>query len=172
MCTICGTRADYRIISPNDSEYYCHTCRELVVLPLNGSDRSPQGAFEHLMADIEETIKNAEGDWWLDCDTLIVQTIVSRDPRRSRNGGEYSFYREYRSNGVGGVEVYGSWSAEFDYEQYNLGDREQYDCIVSGQGLDRMARMADLTSAARAWLAKEKGCMAKLKKAVPALGMM
>jgi len=127
-----------------------------------------QGQFEMLYKDIEDTIQNAEGGWRMNGQTLCIETVVSRDWTRSANGGEYSFYREFRSEGIGGVEAWGSWSADFDYDQYH-NDREQYDCVVSPDGLERMAKMADLTIAARAWLAKEKGCMAKLKQAVRSL---
>lgn len=126
------------------------------------------GQFEALYQDIYETIKDAEGDWKVSGDTLEVHTVVSRDISRSRNGGEYTHWREFRSEGIGGVNAWGSWSAEFDYSQYHQ-DNEQYDCVVSPDGLKRMAQMADLTFAARAWLAKEKGCMAKLKQAVRSL---
>jgi hypothetical protein len=132
-------------------------------------DSNPMGAFEHLMADIEETIRNAEGEWWMSDNCLVVETVVSRDPGRSRNGGEYSFYRDFYAEGIGGVHAQGSWSADFDYDQWNSDDKDHYDCVVTLGGLERMARMADLTIAARAWLAKEKGCMAKLKKAVRSL---
>jgi len=127
-----------------------------------------QGQFEKLMADIEETIKDAEGGWRITDNCLEVTTVVSRDPSRSSNGGEYFFYRDFYAEGVGGVHAQGSWSADFDYDQYN-NDKSHYDCVITPDGLERMAKMADLTIAARAWLAKEKGCMALLKKAVRSL---
>ena len=128
-----------------------------------------QGQFEMLYKDIEDTIKNAEGGWTIRDGVLEVETIVSRDPSRSRNGGEYFHWREFRPDGIGGVCAGGAWSAEFDYERYNGDDTAQYDCIVSLDGLKRMAQMADLTIAARAWLAKAPGCMARLKQAVRSL---
>lgn len=129
-----------------------------------------QGQFEALYKDIEDTIKEAEGGWCIRDGVLEVETIVSRDVSRSRNGGEYSHWREFHPDGIGGVYACGCWSAEFDYERYNGDDTAQYDCLVSLDGLKRMAQMADLTIAARAWMAKEKGCMAKLKRAVRSLG--
>ena len=125
-----------------------------------------QGQFEALYKDIEETIENAEGGWQIRDGVLEVDTIISRDPSRSRTSGEYCHWREFYPDGIGGVYARGCWSAEFDYEQCNGDDSAQYDCIVSLDGLRRMAQMADLTIAARAWLAKEPGCMARLKQAV------
>lgn len=112
-----------------------------------------QGQFERLMADIEKTIKNSEDTWWMDESTLC---ILVTDGQRS----EFDAWRYFQSDGIGGVVV---------YDSDGLGDDCRYDCIVTPGGLERMARMADLTIAARAWLAKEKGCMVKLKQAVRSL---
>jgi len=130
------------------------------------------GAFEKLMADIQEAIDQATsedgGGWWVRDDGILVCEIqTSRDPSRSNNGGEYYFYREFNPDGLG-VLARDDWSADWDIMQYG-GTQEYYDCVISSDGLQRMARLAEVTIAARAWLNKEPGCMKRLKAAIRAI---
>ena len=127
--------------------------------------------FELLVEDIEQAILGAEGGWWMSelNNELIVHTMESRDPRRRNNGGEYDYYRCYRVDF--GVTAYDDWSCDIaPCSQYG-GDETEYDCIISLDGLRRIAQLADVTIAARAWLAKEPGCMKRLKAAIRALAL-
>ena|GEM_PF-4127275 len=127
-----------------------------------------RGQFERLVADIESAIAGAEGGWWIGRNKLVVHTRVSRDPLRSCNGGEYHYYRYYVVDL--GVTAYNDWSCDFaDYRNYGDGEPVEYDCIVSLGGLERIAKLADVTIAAKAWLAKEPGCMKRLKAAIRSL---
>lgn len=131
-----------------------------------------KGQFEQLVADIEGQIANAEGGWWMGKvggdPALIIEQRTSRDPSRSNNGGEYYLWRNYCAGGMG-VEVWESWSCDIASRSQYGGERTRYDCIVGSDGLERIAKLADVTIAARAWLAKEPGCMARLKSAIKAL---
>jgi len=127
------------------------------------------GQFEDLMKGIETEVANAEGGWSIDEERnrLVVHQTVSRDPCRSNNGGEYNYYKIY-SPGLG-VDATETWSCDIAPRSQYGGVEEHFDCIVSLDGLGRMAQLAEVTTAARAWLAKEPGCMARLKKAIRAL---
>lgn len=133
-----------------------------------------KGQFEQLVADIEGQIASAEGSWrmatWYHDQppVLVITQQESRDPGRSRNGGEYTYWRNYRADGLG-VEVWEDWSCDFASRDQYGGGRTYYDCIISADGLERIAKLADVTIAAKAWLAKEPGCMAKLKAAIRSL---
>lgn len=163
------------VIMAEDDTRYCEKCSSSLMESETGICRwceqkiaKPKGAFESLMADIEKTIATAEGDWSIRWDgSLIVTTIESQDPSRSNNGGEYDHYRIYKTSGLG-IEAYDTWSC--DFAEYQYSDDQSYDCIVGSDGLGRMAQLAEVTTAARAWLAKEPGCMQRLKKAIRALG--
>ena len=131
-----------------------------------------KGSFELLMQDIEQAVEQANsldgGGWWVTEDgKLICEVKTSRDPSRSRNGGEYFEYRDFESDGLG-VQARDDWSADWDIMQYG-GSEDYYDCLITPEGLERMARLAEITLAARAWLNKEKGSMRLLKKAIRAL---
>jgi hypothetical protein len=129
--------------------------------------RERSGQFELLVEDIETAIRDAEGGWWINREELVVHEAISRDPSRRNNGGEYDYYRCYRP-GLG-VVAYDDWSCDFaSCDQYG-GEKIEYDCILSLSGLRRIAQLADVTIAARAWLAKEPGCMSKLKAAIRSL---
>ena len=126
------------------------------------------GQFEALVRDIETEVRDAQGGWYMRDNTLIVEQQTSRDPRRSRNGGEYYLWRNYQADGLG-VVVWEDWSCEIAPRHEYGGDAVNYDCIVSADGLKRIAQLADITIAARAWLTKEPGCMARLRSAILAL---
>ena len=128
-----------------------------------------KGQFELLMADIEKEISEAEGGWTLNSyGELVINQAVSRDPSRRNNGGEYDLYKIYVPDGLG-VAVRETWSCDIAPRSQYGGDEAYFDCIMSTSGLERMAQLADVTIAARAWLAKEPGCMAKLKAAIRSL---
>lgn len=127
----------------------------------------PVGAFEGLMADIEATMK-ITGQWKMSDwrDRLIIYTRLSERPERSSNGGDYDYFRVYHFDGLS-VQAWDDWSC--DFSDYNDTPTE-YNVIVSKSGLERMAKLATVTVAARAWLNKEPGCMKKLKDAIRSLG--
>jgi hypothetical protein len=134
---------------------------------------STKGNFELLMEDIEKAVEEANspygGGWWVtNSGKLVCETLTSRDPSRSSTGGEYFFYRDFISDGLG-VQAKDAWSAEWDIRDYGGEAEEYYDCLITPAGLERMARLAEVTLAARAWINKEKGSMRLLKKAVRAL---
>ena len=131
-----------------------------------------KGNFELLMKDIEQAIEQANspdgGGWWItEGGRLVCEVKTSRDPSRSRNGGEYFMYRNFVPDGLG-IQAKDDWSADWDIMQYG-GSGTYYDCIVTPDGLERMAKLAEVTLAAKAWLNKEKGSMRLLKKAIRAL---
>jgi len=134
------------------------------------ANKTPSGAFEALVQDIEKTIAGAEGGWEIRWDnTLVVTTQESDNPSKSNNGGDYYYYREFQTDGLG-VIAYDDWSCDFaNYASYRNEDRREYDCIISVDGLRRIAQLAEVTIAAKAWLAKEPGCMKRLKSAIRAM---
>ena len=127
-----------------------------------------KGQFELLMADIEQEVSNAEGGWWIEDGRLVIHQQVSRDPSRNQNGGEYDYYKSYIPDGLG-IEVREEWSCTIAPRSEYGGNGVYYDCVISPDGLKRMAQLADVTIAARAWLAKQPGCMARLKQAIRSL---
>ena len=129
------------------------------------------GVFERLVDDIERTIESAQGSWEIRYgDTLTVTTVESDNPQRSSNGGDYFYYRHYRVSPDGlGVIGYDDWSCDFSYGDDGDENLIEYDCIISVDGLKRIAQLTEVTIAAKAWLAKEPGCMSKLKAAIRAL---
>jgi hypothetical protein len=129
---------------------------------------APKGQFELLVDDIQGEIESAEGWAIKDDGRLVVYQQLSRDPRRSRNGGEYDYWKTYAANGLG-IEVTEGWSCDIaDRSQYG-GAEYGYDCCIGLEGLKRIAQLAEVTIAARSWLAKEPGCMKRLKSAIRAL---
>jgi len=126
-----------------------------------------QGQFELLVADIEAEVANAEG-WWLQDNELWVLQRASLDSTRRYNGGEYDYYKVYSTSGLG-VLAQETWSCEIAPRTQYGGEETFYDCIVSINGLHRMVQLAEVTTAAKAWLAKEPGCMSRLKAAIRAL---
>jgi hypothetical protein len=141
--------------------------------PTLANPPAPKGQFELLVDDIEREIASAEGGWAIKDDDwegprLVVYQRVSRDPRRSHNGGEYDYWKTYAANGLG-IEVTEGWSCDIaDRGQYG-GAEYGYDCCIGLEGLKRIAQLAEVTIAARSWLAKEPGCMKRLKSAIRAL---
>ena len=127
------------------------------------------GTFEALMADIEIAISEANspdgGGWKMTWRGLVVTTQDSRDPSRSNNGGEYFYYRVYHPDGLG-IQVIDDWSCDFADRR---GDEMYYNCLISANGLERMAKLAEVTLAARSWLNKEPGSMRLLKQAIRSL---
>jgi len=131
-----------------------------------------KGQFETLVKDIEREIAGAEGGWdivesWGGLH-LRVEQRTSRDPSRSNNGGEYYLWKRYIPDGLG-VKVVEDWSCDIAERSRYGGEAAYYDCIISVDGLERIAKLADVTIAAKAWLAKEPGCMARLKQAIRSL---
>ena len=126
------------------------------------------GEFEKLMADIEKEVEDAEGGWLVNDGSLIIQQAVSRDPSRSHNGGEYDTYKEYTPNGLG-VEVEETWSCDIAPRSQYGGEQSHYDCIVNLEGLELMAKLADLKVAARAVISKEPGWTKKIQAALSSL---
>lgn len=128
------------------------------------------GAFEALMKDIEAELIEAEGGFKIEewAGRLCIIQRESRNPRMSNNGGDYYFYKFYKPDGLG-VEVWEGWSCDIAPRNEYGGDEQYYDCLISLEGLERMAKLATITIAAKSWLAKEPGCMARLKAAIRAL---
>ena len=129
-----------------------------------------KGQFEALMTDIENEIAESEGGYeiekWAGRPCIIQRE--SRDPQMSNNGGDYFLYKFYKPDGLG-IEVWEDWSCDIASRNQYGGREYYYDCIVSLDGLERMAKLATVTIAAKSWLAKEPGCMKELKKAIRAL---
>lgn len=106
-------------------------------------EEKPKGEFERLVADIEQEITDAES-WHVDefANTLIIVQQESRDPSRSRNGGEYFYWKEYYADGMG-VFVEETWSCDIAPRSQYGGTDDWYDCIISLDGLKRIAQLAD-----------------------------
>lgn len=76
-------------------------------------------AGNRLLADICKSLASAEDEAWIDEQgKLIIHKVVSRDPSRRNNGGEYDFYRVYRCTPVG-VVAEDDWSC--DIQSYDGG---------------------------------------------------
>ena len=128
-----------------------------------------EGQFEKLMADIEKEVEDAEGGWLItDKGSLLIHQIVSRDPSRSHNGGEYNTYKYYTPSGLG-VFVEEDWSCDIAPRSQYGGEESYYDCLVSTDGLERMARLAEVKVAAYAVINKEPGYMKRFQEAVSRL---
>lgn len=129
-----------------------------------------KGQFELLMNDIENEILSAEGGWSIDdWGALVIVQRESQNPRMSNNGGDYYLYKNYKPTGLG-VEVWESWSCDIAPRREYGGQEYEYNVIVGLDGLRRMAQLADVTIAAKSWLAKEPESMKKLKAAIRSLG--
>ena len=128
-----------------------------------------KGQFELLMEDLEKEIANAEGGWSIENGRLVICQRESHDPSRRNNGGEYDYYKVYSPGGLG-IDVWESWSCDFASRSQYGGEEYSYDVIVGLDGLRRMAQLADVTIAARSWLAKEPESMRKLKATIRSLG--
>lgn len=126
-----------------------------------------KGAFELLMDDITKTLEN--GEYWKMSswrDALIIVTKSPDKPELSNNGGDYEYFRIYQSDGLS-VHVKDDWSCDFSEYQYS--QDEDYNVVISKDGLERMAKLADVTIAAKAWLAKKPESMRRLKAAIRSL---
>lgn len=123
------------------------------------------GAFEELAGDIEALLP-AEGGWWINEEVkeLVVHTSVSRDERRSRNGGEYHFYTCFAVVGDG-VLVYFSTSCELHMPTMGRDAGYIIPCIVSLDGLRRIAALVGLRAACKQFLKRGIG-FNELRKAV------
>lgn len=126
-----------------------------------------QGAYEKLVAEIEKLL-SAEGGWCVDEQRkeLVIHTDVSRDPRRSRNGGEYDFYTCFMPVGDG-VLVYEDTSCELDMNGMGQHCGEIIPCIVGLEGLRRIAASIGLRTTCQKFL-KRKASFADLREAVEA----
>jgi len=123
-----------------------------------------QGAYERLVSEIERLLP-AEGGWWVNDreKELIIHTNVSRDRRRSRNGGEYDFYTCFEPV-RDGVLVYDATSCEL---HINGMGRQIIPCIVGLEGLRRIAASVGLRTTCQKFL-KRKASFADLREAVEA----
>jgi len=125
-----------------------------------------KGAFEALMARIEWVTEGAE-DWWVGKDgSLIICTRTTTNTNQSFNGGDYTYEVWFTPTGLGVDET------EWNSSDWCPGTGElvdTYECVVSTEGLRRMAQLATITIAAKALVAKQPGSFGKLKKAVRAL---
>lgn len=127
-----------------------------------------KGQFEKLMADIEKKVENAEGGWRIVGGALLIHQDVSRDPSRSRNGGEYDTYKEYTPDGLG-VSVEETWSCDIAPRTQYGGEQSHYDCLVSLEGLELMAKLADLKVVAHAVINKEPGWTKRIQSVLSSL---
>jgi len=131
-----------------------------------------KGAFEILASEIEGLLP-AEGGWWINgnngfsvhhVNELVIHTAVSRDWRRNRNGGEYDYYTRFAVVGDG-ILVYKDTSCEL--RMHGMGRDEGYviPCIVSLEGLRRIAALVGLRAACKQFLKRGIG-YTELKEAV------
>jgi len=130
-------------------------------------DTKRQGAFEELASKIEELLP-AEGDWWIseEQNELVIQTAVSRDPSRNRNGGEYDFHTSFKPVGDG-VRVYQWSSCELPIDTMGIDSYTAVTIpvIVGLDGLRRIAALVGLRAACKQFLARKLG-FADLKAAI------
>lgn len=110
-------------------------------------------AISALLNDIQNAMKasladgNGQGSWKIEKDSISVTTQFSKDPSRSSNGGEYSYWRDYKLV-EGGVLAKDDWSCDFaDYENYG-GTTEFYPIAISD--LSRVGYLAEARALA-AW---------------------
>jgi len=123
------------------------------------------GAFEELANEIESLLP-AEGGWWIneDHNELVVHTTVSRDPRRSSNGGEYHFYNCFAVVGDG-ILVYDDTSCELHIDRMGRDAGYVIPVIVGLDGLRRIAALVGLRAACKQFLQRGIG-FAELREAV------
>jgi hypothetical protein len=126
-----------------------------------------KGAFEELASTIEALLP-AEGRWNIDKThhELSIHTIVSNDPRRSRNGGEYDFYTCFAVVGDG-VLVYEETSCELRIRGMGRDAGYVIPAIVGLDGLRRIAALVGLRAACKQFLKRGIG-FADLKAAIEA----
>lgn len=125
------------------------------------------GAFETLVGEIEALLPS-EGGWWINHNNgeLVIHTCVSRDPRRSRNGGEYDFYTCFRPTGDG-VLMYDDTSCELYIRGMGEDGGGIIPCIVGLEGLRRIAASVGLRVTCEKFL-KKQASFADLREAVEA----
>lgn len=102
-------------------------------------------AGDKLMEDLCRTLDKAEGKAWInEQGKLVIHTVVSRDPSRRNNGGEYDFYRTYQVTPVG-VLAEEEWSC--DIQPYD-GGADVYMTAVENLG-PLLAQAQEIVKAAQ-----------------------
>lgn len=126
-----------------------------------------KGAFEELANEIERLLP-AEGGWRISKEwkELVIHTEVSRDPRRSSNGGEYHFYTCFEPTGDG-VLVYNDTSCELSIHGMGKDEGTIIPCIVGLEGLRGIAASVGLRMTCKQFL-KKQASFAELREAVKA----
>lgn len=126
------------------------------------------GAFEELAEAIGNLLP-AEGGWRINEEgkELVIHTTVSKDLRRSSNGGEYDFYTCFKPTGDG-VLMYDDTSCELN--MWGMGqhvDSFIFPCIIGLEGLRRIAASVGLRTTCEQFL-KKQASFAQLREAVEA----
>jgi len=103
-------------------------------------------AISTLLKDIQDAMLGSLEDgkgkkgWSIREDRIVVTTRASRDPSRSRNGGEYNYYRIYELV-EGGVGAFDDWSCEIGPRSAYGGTEEFYPIALSS--LERIGLFAE-----------------------------
>jgi len=124
-----------------------------------------EGVYEKLVERLEKELADAEGGWQLDerKRELTIHTTISRDPSRSRTGGEYDFYICFQPT-ADGVVVYDATSCELRIDWM---EEELYPVLLSLNGLRRLAALLDLRGKCAGFL-RRKNTFSELRAAVEA----
>ena len=107
-------------------------------------DELMQKLVDAMVASATDELGDGYPEWyWCYDDVLRIVTQQSRDPRRSRNGGEYYSYfnAEIRPDGV---EVWDGSSCELVSEaEEKSRSAKLYPVSLTKEGLERMAHLAE-----------------------------
>jgi len=102
-----------------------------------------QELVEAMVESATDELSNGYPEWQFYGNTLSVCTQQSRDPRRSRNGGEYYAYTSFEIR-PDGIEVYEELSCELiSIQEYKYRSARIYPVSLTKDGLERMAHLAE-----------------------------
>lgn len=105
--------------------------------------------FAKLVKDIKDSLAADNCNWWTDNRGVVIMLQDSKDWNRSRNGGEYAYYRVFSPNNQGGITAYDDWSADFDREQWLGGNDIQYPQAINLNMLVALVQVLSDKSLAR-----------------------
>lgn len=114
------------------------------------------GGYLELVEEIASLLP-AEGGWWINGrGELVIHTEVSKDPSRSRNGGEYDFYMVFCPMGDR-VLSYEDTSCELRIDRCGESGyaAAEYETIIGTEGLRRIAAMTGLIRVCELFLKKQ-----------------
>jgi len=107
-----------------------------------------QELVDAMVASATDELGNGYPDWWMDewddqVNGLTILTERSRDPRRSRNGGEYDFYLHVDLRPDGADIWEGSSCELISSAESKARSTRMFAISLSPEGLERMAKLAE-----------------------------